>query len=247
MSTLYKDFTNNILVGVSEVFVNSVFSPTHQAVDMSPAVALKTPEKARISMIYTSATSGVCVELEHGQGFTTVYKHLVTGSVNGHIGDVVDKSFVFAKAGNTGSLSRGAHAHYEVRIKGIAQDPIPYLQGKKIIPPYTVIETDLVVKAVGPVLKSIVQSHIRTAGGLNAPVYTETVIGREYPYIGKTKLVDGYEWARVDVDGVIGYIALNSAWNTIVVPPPVEVYKPFEGSFNKDGMNCTISFKPLEK
>jgi len=247
MSTLYKDFTNNILVGVSEVYVNSVFSPTHQAVDMSPAVALKTPEKARISMIYTSPTSGVCVELEHGQGFTTVYKHLVTGSVHGRVGDVVDKSYIFAKAGNTGSLSKGAHAHYEVRIKGIAQDPIPFLQGKKVIPPYVVVETDLVVKSVMPVLHTITASNIRSAGGLGAPVLAETEVGQDYPYLGKTKLTNGFEWARVDYNGVIGYIALNSLWNTIINPPPVEVYKPFEGSFDKDGMSCKVIIKPLQK
>jgi hypothetical protein len=60
-------------------------------------------------------------------------------------------------------------------------------------------------------------------------------------------MVDGYEWARIDVNGAIGYIALNPQWNTIVTPPPVEVFKPFEGSFEKDGMLCMVSLKPLQK
>jgi hypothetical protein len=242
----YKNLPNGIQMGVSTVWVTSDFTPSHQAIDLTPATPLQTPARARMSMIYTTTSGGVTVELEHSKGFTTVYKHLVAGSVIGHIGDILEKSIKFAVAGKTGVVT-GPHAHYGVYINGIAQDPLPYLQGKLTIPPYVTVETNLAVKSVTPMLRIIIASRIRAAGGLNGAILAEADIGQEFPYLGKTKLVDGYEWARIDFNGVIGYMALNTLWNTVVNPPPVEVYKPFEGTFEKDGMSCTVSLKPLQK
>ncbi len=67
---------------------------------------------------------GNFVAVDHGNGISTCYGHnsrlLVT------VGEKVTKGQRIALSGNTG-LSSGPHVHFEVRIKGVPANPIPYL------------------------------------------------------------------------------------------------------------------------
>jgi len=67
---------------------------------------------------------GYCVIINHGGGMTTLYAH---GSrILVKVGDKVTRNQPVMKVGNTGT-STGAHAHFEVRINGVPQDPMQYI------------------------------------------------------------------------------------------------------------------------
>lgn len=79
--------------------------------------------------------SGNYVDLDHGSGAVTEYKHMKTGSVCVAPGDVVGKGQVLGYMGSTG-WSTGNHLHFGVRINGATVDPEPYLMGQKSLPQY---------------------------------------------------------------------------------------------------------------
>lgn len=66
---------------------------------------------------------GMCVEINHGFSFKTVYGHL--SKIHVREGQTVKRGELIGRIGNTG-LSSGPHLHYEVRINGVAQNPIDY-------------------------------------------------------------------------------------------------------------------------
>lgn len=67
---------------------------------------------------------GNMVIVDHGGGVSTLYAHgseiLVT------VGQSVKRGDAVLKVGSTG-YSTGPHAHFEVRINGVATDPLPYI------------------------------------------------------------------------------------------------------------------------
>lgn len=63
---------------------------------------------------------GLCVEIDHGFGYKTVYGHL--SSTKAKEGQKVDRNTLIAFTGNSG-LSTGPHLHYEVLHDGINLDP----------------------------------------------------------------------------------------------------------------------------
>jgi len=67
---------------------------------------------------------GWCVEVGHGQGYSTLYGHLSRILVDA--GDTVATDSIVGLSGSTGN-STGPHLHYEVRLNGKAIDPTPYL------------------------------------------------------------------------------------------------------------------------
>ncbi len=69
---------------------------------------------------------GLFISLEHGGNIETRYGHL--SRLNVAAGQVVHKGDLIGYVGTTGR-STGPHLHYEVRIAGVAVNPVPYLQG----------------------------------------------------------------------------------------------------------------------
>ncbi len=67
---------------------------------------------------------GYYVVIDHGNGFTTLYAHNSTLTVNA--GDQVKRGDIIAMTGSTG-MSTGIHCHYEIQLNGIYQDPRDYL------------------------------------------------------------------------------------------------------------------------
>ncbi len=70
-----------------------------------------------------STSYGEVVEISHGNGLSTLYAHNSIRLVKN--GAEVKRGEVIAKSGNTG-WSTGPHCHFEVKVNGIAVDPIPY-------------------------------------------------------------------------------------------------------------------------
>jgi len=68
---------------------------------------------------------GNMIEIDHGNGLTTRYAHLSKRLVK--VGDVVLRGLKIGEVGNTGR-STGPHLHFEVRYKGVPQNPVRFLQ-----------------------------------------------------------------------------------------------------------------------
>ena len=99
----------------------------HAGVDL--AAPLGTPVRAAaagsvVTAAWNASGYGLCVVIDHGQGLTTLYAHLLETAVVA--GDAVSAGQPIAQVGSTGN-STGPHLHFEVRSKGRPADPEPLL------------------------------------------------------------------------------------------------------------------------
>ena len=72
---------------------------------------------------------GLYISIDHGGEIETRYAHLSRLAVAA--GDRVEAGDVIGYVGSTGR-STGPHLHYEVRIDGVAVNPIPYMQETEV-------------------------------------------------------------------------------------------------------------------
>lgn len=98
----------------------------HEGIDFPAAVG--TPIVAAAGGVVTVAEFhpqyGNLLEIDHGNDLTTRYAH--TSRILVHVGDIVRRGQHVADVGSTGR-STGPHLHFEVRIRGVAQDPRKFL------------------------------------------------------------------------------------------------------------------------
>ena len=85
---------------------------------------LATLDGTVIASNYTAETGNV-IQIQHNQGFVSIYKHL--GSLLKNVGDKVQAGEAIALIGNSGSLDTGPHLHFELWYKGRAVDPEKYI------------------------------------------------------------------------------------------------------------------------
>lgn len=99
----------------------------HKGIDL--AAPTGTPIYAtadgKVSRADRSRTYGLVVYLEHGADLQTRYAHMSRMLVAD--GQAVKKGDVIGYVGSTGR-STGPHLHYEVRVDGVAVNPIPYMK-----------------------------------------------------------------------------------------------------------------------
>jgi murein DD-endopeptidase MepM/ murein hydrolase activator NlpD len=99
----------------------------HEGVDY--VVPLGTPITAAAGgiVVYSDLHPqyGNMVEIDHGNEIITRYAHASKLLVK--VGQVVKRGQELAKVGSTGR-STGNHLHFEVRYKGMAQNPVRFLQ-----------------------------------------------------------------------------------------------------------------------
>lgn len=74
---------------------------------------------------------GNFVIIDNGDGVSTAYGHIVAGGILVSQGQQVDAAQNIAKVGSTG-ISTGCHLHFEVRIHGVATNPVPYMANQGI-------------------------------------------------------------------------------------------------------------------
>lgn len=107
-------------------------STQHYGVDWNPGYG--TPVVAMADGVVTvigdpSNTLGVHLEVSHiinGQPITSVYAHLQDGSIPFAVGDRVRVGDQVGLVGTTG-VTTAPHLHFELRIDGIAIDPVPWM------------------------------------------------------------------------------------------------------------------------
>jgi murein DD-endopeptidase MepM/ murein hydrolase activator NlpD len=68
---------------------------------------------------------GYVIDIDHGNDFTTRYAH--NSKLLVRAGSLVQRGAIIAESGSTGR-STGPHVHFEVRYKGVAQNPNRFLQ-----------------------------------------------------------------------------------------------------------------------
>ena len=68
---------------------------------------------------------GNCIIIDHGYDYVTLYAHIHKFKKGLRKGSKVSRGDVIASVGNTGK-STGPHLHYEVRYKGVHQNPQNY-------------------------------------------------------------------------------------------------------------------------
>lgn len=99
---------------------------THSGLDIAtksgtPIIA---PANGIVSFSGTKGAFGNVLVIDHGNGYTTFYGHC--SKLLKKVGDKVKRGDSIAKVGNTGR-STGSHLHYEVRVKGVAENPNKYI------------------------------------------------------------------------------------------------------------------------
>lgn len=82
----------------------------------------------RVSFVGQRSGYGNVVEVEHGNGLMTRYAHLSGFTVRR--GQQVSRGDRIARMGSTGR-STGTHLHFEVRLKGQAVNPRPFLEARR--------------------------------------------------------------------------------------------------------------------
>ena len=99
----------------------------HEGIDFTAETG--TPIKAAAGgvVVYSDyhPEYGNMMEIDHGNGLVSRYAHASLRLVK--VGDIVMKGQEIAKVGSTGR-STGPHLHFEVRFKGVAQNPARFLQ-----------------------------------------------------------------------------------------------------------------------
>lgn len=98
----------------------------HEGIDIITDVGspVKSPGSGTVEFVGKRGGLGLCIEIDHGFGYRTVFGHLSSTDVK--IGQKIKRGQIIAKTGNSG-LSTGPHLHYEVHHNGIKLDPMDFV------------------------------------------------------------------------------------------------------------------------
>jgi murein DD-endopeptidase MepM/ murein hydrolase activator NlpD len=105
----------------------------HAGVDLAPGcrAPIYAGYPGRVVYAGPNGTYGNYIRIDHGGGVTTGYAHIVDGGIGVSVGQNVSAGTRIASVGSTGA-STGCHLHFEVRLNGVAVDPVPYLRDRGI-------------------------------------------------------------------------------------------------------------------
>ena len=98
----------------------------HEGIDIAASSGTPIRAAAAGTVIYAGWLGGYgnLVVVDHGNGLATAYAH--ASSILVGVGQEVAQGETVALVGSTGHAS-GPHLHFEVRVNGVAVDPLPYL------------------------------------------------------------------------------------------------------------------------
>lgn len=103
----------------------------HNGIDLCrPGGSLGAPvvaaESGKVVYVGYESMGGNVIRIDHGNGLSTLYAHLRSGSTCVRAGQYVTRGQQIAQIGDTGFVT-GPHLHFEVRVNGNRVDPAPYL------------------------------------------------------------------------------------------------------------------------
>ncbi len=101
------------------------YSSYHRGVDLAAGVGTAVVAADNGTVIYSGWNDsgyGYLVEIDHNNGYSTVYAHLSEGSLAVRCGDGINQGQFIALSGSTGK-STGGHLHFEVRYNGGFANP----------------------------------------------------------------------------------------------------------------------------
>ena len=110
--------------------ITSRFGPRwgrmHYGVDIAnnTGTAIYASDGGKVTSAGWENSYGYVVRINHGANVTTVYAHCSKLLVS--VGEKVYQGQKIALMGSTGN-STGPHLHFEVRINGVAKNPLNYL------------------------------------------------------------------------------------------------------------------------
>lgn len=98
----------------------------HEGLDVGApyGTPILAPADGIVTFSGTKAGFGQFVQIDHGYGIETIYAH--NQSLHVKSGQKIKRGTLLAAVGNTGH-STGPHLHYEVRVNGIAVDPLYFI------------------------------------------------------------------------------------------------------------------------
>lgn len=103
------------------------YKNSHRALDIGTGVGTPVYAADAGYVIYAGWNDsgyGYMVEINHGNGFITLYAHMDKIYVT--VGDEVPRGQQIGETGNTGN-STGPHLHFEVRLNGVQRNPWGFL------------------------------------------------------------------------------------------------------------------------
>ncbi|MCD8387574.1 MAG: M23 family metallopeptidase [Bacteroidales bacterium] len=97
----------------------------HEGMDFSAPIGTPVYATGKGTVISAGWQSGYgnLIEIDHGYNYVTRYAHL--SKIYVRKGQKVERGEEIGAVGNTGK-STGPHLHYEVRLRGVAQNPVNY-------------------------------------------------------------------------------------------------------------------------
>ncbi len=98
----------------------------HGALDIcsSFGTPIHATDGGEVVFVGRNGTYGKCIIIDHGDGIESLYAHLSEYAVE--VGDKVGQGWKIAEMGKTGRVT-GVHLHFEIRVNGVRQDPLDYL------------------------------------------------------------------------------------------------------------------------
>lgn len=104
---------------------------THEGVDIAanPDTQVKAIAAGTVTNVYTDDRYGITVEVNHGNGITSIYANLSTTKLI-ETGDVVKKGQVISGVGETALFEtlEVPHLHFEMKKDGETVNPSDYVQ-----------------------------------------------------------------------------------------------------------------------
>jgi murein DD-endopeptidase MepM/ murein hydrolase activator NlpD len=99
---------------------------THTGLDIANQIGtpIYASETGTVILAEDNGSYGLCIKIDHGDGFVTLYGH--NSELLVKEGDQVAKGQLIAYMGSTGR-STGSHCHFEIRVNGTAVNPRLYL------------------------------------------------------------------------------------------------------------------------
>lgn len=107
-------------------------SKNHPGIDIGvygdePGAAIFAADGGIVEATGKTVTAGNYVRIDHGGGTVTVYMHMQNNSICVRKGQKVSQGQKIGRMGSTGRSS-GTHLHFEIRINGIAVDPLNFIK-----------------------------------------------------------------------------------------------------------------------